>query len=53
MTKDEIKEYLRENLNIQVYTESTYEDGCSGIKIKVTLELEGEDIAVSTDYCSL
>lgn len=52
MEKEELKEYLRENLEIEISIEdeSNYLDETSYHKITVTLLLEDEIISESVDY---
>ena len=43
MTKEELKQYLKENLTVRVYT--SYDDNY----VRVSLELEGEEISGDKD----
>lgn len=50
-----IREYLKENLEICVWTEKHYGDygNADGVKVTVTLNLEGEELTSSYDYTGL
>ena len=53
--QDIVREYLKENLTVCVITEKYYGDYGSGegVKVKVQLFLEGEQICSEYDYTSL
>jgi hypothetical protein len=52
MTKHEVKEYIKENLKIEIMTDSEdhYGDG-NKVKVRVQLWLEGVKISESDDSC--
>lgn len=52
MTKEEIKEYLKENLSIDIVTEHEFFQS-TRLKAKVTLKLEEEVISESYDTFSV
>lgn len=53
--RDVVKIYLKDNLSIHVVTEKHYGDFGSGegVRVSVSVALEGETIASSYDYTSL
>lgn len=55
MFQEMVKEYLKENLSISVWTEKYYGDygNRDGFKVSVTVDLDGEQIAESSDYSTL
>lgn len=53
MTKEEIKEYLKENLSIEVDTKYRDFMGNGSYEIKTLLKLEGEIISESYDTISI
>lgn len=52
---DVIREYLKESLEITVWTEKHYGEygGADGVKVTVIINLDGEQIAESYDYTGL
>jgi len=51
-----VKEYLKENLDVCVWTEKHYGDYSGegeGVKVTVTLTLDGEELTTNYDYTSL
>lgn len=54
MTKEELIKFLKENLDLSVVMSKDYISGSDGyddiIRVKVTLKLDGEEIAKDSDY---
>ena len=53
--KEIFKEYLKESLSVCVVTEKYYGDYGSGegVRVRVSIDLDGETITSSYDYTSL
>ena len=51
---DAIREYLKESLEVTVWTEKTYGEYGSndGVRVTVNLSMDGEELASSSDYTS-